>query len=65
MEVWISEQKCLHKDLIEDQTQNFPEESPVLVNALLGVTASGVVCNNENGEGSDMTPELQVGSCDP
>lgn len=31
VKVWICEQKCLHKDLTEDQTQNLPDESPVMV----------------------------------
>jgi hypothetical protein len=67
VKVLVCEQKCLHKDLTEDQTQNLPDESPVLVIALLGVMASGVGCNGENGgfrngRDEDMTPELKVGS---
>jgi hypothetical protein len=54
VKVWIGEQKCLHKDLTEDQTRNFLDQSPELMSALLGVIASGVVCNDENGEGSEM-----------
>jgi hypothetical protein len=49
VQVWICKQIWL-----EDQTENLPDESLVLLMTLLGVMASGVGCNGENGEGSEM-----------